>query len=309
MARGPLPDQLYGTVRVNDAVIEIIEVLEEQPWGARSCPPHTHAWFECNYIYEGSMKTGFGGPLMNVGPGEFFLVPAGAEHRHEYEPQSPHRGVCMRWTVAPADTSGGSEAGSVYAALEGLRQWQLGCYADRYGLGERILRLFEEAREADSLASVQLTFVQILLAIAAVRHPEGRITPAAVDQSDTAFLRKIEVYLNDERAEKMNVRRLADALHVSYNHLARKYKRLTGKTIVGRLTEIRLSRALDLLRRTDASIGAIAEVSGFGAAHYFSRVFKDAYGVSPKTYRQALPADAKAERGTGVASGSDHSAR
>ncbi|MDG0792157.1 AraC family transcriptional regulator [Cohnella ginsengisoli] len=289
MASGIMPDQLYGTVRVNDAVIEIIEVLEEQPWGARSCPPHTHAWFECNYIYEGSMKTGFGGPLLNVGAGEFFLVPAGAEHRHEYLPESPHRGVCLRWTVAPAEPAAGGGAGSVYAALERLREWQLGCYEDRFGLGERIIRLFEEAREAHSLASVQLTFVQILLAIAAVRHPEGRIAPAAADQSDTAFLRKIEVYLNDERAEKMNVRRLADALHVSYNHLARKYKRLTGKTIVGRLTEIRLARALDLLQRTDASIGAIAEVSGFGAAHYFSRVFKEVYGVSPKTYRQALP--------------------
>ncbi|MFC3800773.1 helix-turn-helix domain-containing protein [Cohnella sp. GCM10012308] len=297
MARGILPDQLYGTVRVNDAVIEIIEVLEEQPWGARSCPPHTHAWFECNYIYEGSMKTGFGGPLLNVGPGEFFLVPAGAEHRHEYMPQSPHRGVCMRWTVAPADSSAAGGAGSVYAALEGLRQWQLGCYEDRYGLGERIMRLFEETRETGSLASVQLTFVQIVLTIAAVRHPEGRAAPAAVDQSDTAFLRKIEVYLNDERAEKMNVRRLADALHVSYNHLARKYKRLTGKTIVGRLTEIRLARALDLLQRTDASIGAIAEVSGFGAAHYFSRVFKDVYGVSPKTYRKGWNEEAQKEPG------------
>ncbi|MDI4647756.1 AraC family transcriptional regulator [Cohnella hashimotonis] len=295
MASGIMPDELYGTVRVNDAVIEIIEVLEEQPWGARSCPPHTHAWFECNYIYEGSMKTGFGGPLLNVGPGEFFLVPAGAEHRHEYLPESPHRGVCLRWTVAPAEPTAGGGAGSVYAALERLREWQLGCYEDRYGLGERILRLFEEAREADSLASVQLTFVQILLTIAAVRHPEGRVTPAGADQSDTAFLRKIEVYLNDERAEKMNVRRLADALHVSYNHLARKYKRLTGKTIVGRLTEIRLARALDLLRRTDASIGAIAEVSGFGAAHYFSRVFKDVYGVSPKTYRKGLNVEAQKE--------------
>ncbi|MEK0316206.1 helix-turn-helix transcriptional regulator [Cohnella sp. 56] len=288
MERAALPDSLYGPVRVNDAVVEIIEALEEQPWGAKFCPSHTHVWFEFNYIYEGCMRTGFGGPLLNVGPGQFFVIPPGLEHCHEYEPQSPHRGVCLRWTFARAEsTTEEGESAGIRDMLDSLRHWRPGCYEDRYGLGERIARLFSEAREAVPSASTRLTFVQILLALAAIRDPAGTIAPQAADLSDAAFVRKIEIYLNDERAERMDVRRLAASMHVSYNHLARKYKRLTGKTIVGRLTEIRLECALKLLQDTDAPMSVIAEVAGFGAAHYFSRVFKESYGISPKAYRRA----------------------
>lgn len=287
MERAALPERLYGPVRVNDAVVEIIEALEEQPWGAKFCPPHTHVWFEFNYIYEGCMRTGFGGPLLDVGPGQFFVIPPGLEHCHEYEPQSPHRAVCLRWTFARAEPSADGEPGGICDLLERVRRWQPGCYEDRYGLGERIARLFSEARGAVPSASTRLTFVQILLALAAIRDPAGKLAPSAVDLSDAAFLRKIEIYLNDERAERMDVRQLAASMHVSYNHLARKYKRLTGKTIVGRLTEIRLERALTLLKETDAPMAVIAEVAGFGAAHYFSRVFKEAYGSSPRAYRSA----------------------
>ncbi|WP_217596777.1 AraC family transcriptional regulator [Cohnella sp. GbtcB17] len=306
MERAALPERLYGHIQVDDAVVEIIEVLEEQPWGASFCPPHTHVWFEFNYIYEGCMRTGFGGPLLDVGAGQFFVVPPGLEHCHEYEPQSPHRGVCLRWTFASAELSEDGEPGGVRAMLESLRHWRPGCYEDRYGLGERIARLFGEARASVPPASVRLTFVQILLALAAIRDPAGTVAPPAVDLSDAAFLRKIEIYLNDDRAERVDVRRLAASMHVSYNHLARKYKRLTGKTIVGRHTEVRLARALKLLEETGASMANIADIAGFGAAHYFSRVFKEAYGVSPKAYRSAHAyAEADESAGAGLVRESD----
>ncbi|WP_168735405.1 AraC family transcriptional regulator [Cohnella fermenti] len=289
-----LEEDVYGHVVVGDADIEIIEVIAEHPWGAKRCPPHVHAWYELNYVYEGTMKTGFGGDMLEVKAGEFFLIPPGVEHSHEYVPDAPHRGLCLRWSVERAAATAREEDegtedeaagdGSVYRLLSELRRWPPGCYPDRYGLKERLEAIFAEA---DSLPLVvRLSVVQFLLRIAAIREPEGRSArPASL--TDAALLRKVEIHLNDSGDERMDVRRLASSLHMSYHHLARKYKRLTGKTIVGRLTEIRLARAAELLLGTSGSISSIAEVAGFGTVYYFSRVFKKKYGCSPREYRNA----------------------
>lgn len=288
MKTAALSEQIYGPIRLNDAEIEIVEVIVEHPWGAVSCPPHVHSWFEFNYIYEGTMQTGFGGPMLDVGPGEFFLIPPGVEHGHKYVPDAPHKGICLRWTVKPAlDGEREETDGGIFGTLDRLRHWQPGCYPDRYELGERLQQLFREAESPSGFASVQLAIVQFLLALASIREPQGRL-PVPSGMTDAAFLRKIEIYLSDQRAERMNVRLLAASLHMSYHHLARKYKKLTGKTVVERLTEIRIERAADLLARTDAAISDIAEVSGFATAYYFSRVFKQAYGVSPRAYRDSV---------------------
>ena len=48
----------------------------------------------------------------------------------------------------------------------------------------------------------------------------------------------------------------------------------------------RLSEAEKLLRETDMSISAVAEQCGIGDYNYFSKVFKKAFGVSPREYRK-----------------------
>ncbi len=85
-----------------------------------------------------------------------------------------------------------------------------------------------------------------------------------------------------------DVQELAASLHMSYGHLSRLYKKLTGQTIIDRLTKIRLERSVELLCHMDIPIQEVAEKTGFPNPYYFSRLFKTSFGLSPKEYREDI---------------------
>lgn len=297
---------------VGDAVIEPIEIILVHPGGVAACPPHSHTWFEFNYVYEGTMKTSFDGAMLDVQAGEFFLIPPGVVHAHEYVPQRPHRDVCLRWTIRPAAVDRGSEAAaewdtaagqataeqaeaasldSLYSSLLRLSRWEPGCYPDRCGLGERLAALFRGAERQASPASLQLAFAGIVLALADLDlTAEGRKVPP-VEPADHALLRKVDLYLGDAEStgRAVSVRELAASMHMSYGHLARRYKQLTGRTVLDRLMDMRLERACALLAGSETPIAQVAEKAGFASLPYFSRSFKAAYGISPRQYRARDP--------------------
>ena len=79
---------------------------------------------------------------------------------------------------------------------------------------------------------------------------------------------------------------LADKFFVSKQWLIAKFRRVTGKTPMEYLTEIRLGYAKNLLSDTDLPIGEIATSCGFENVYYFSNTFKKRLGISPSEYRK-----------------------
>ena len=54
------------------------------------------------------------------------------------------------------------------------------------------------------------------------------------------------------------------------------------------LTEIRLSRAKELLAASEYPVGEVAAMVGYGNPLYFSRIFRQRVGVSPLVYRRQV---------------------
>jgi transcriptional regulator GlxA family with amidase domain len=61
-----------------------------------------------------------------------------------------------------------------------------------------------------------------------------------------------------------------------------------GLTPLGWLHQQRITRAQDLLERTEASVEQIAARCGMGTATTLRRHFQQAVGVSPTAYRTAF---------------------
>jgi len=66
--------------------------------------------------------------------------------------------------------------------------------------------------------------------------------------------------------------------------LYKKLLGLTGKTPVECIRTARLKRAVQLLQKSNLSIGNIAYEIGFNNPNYFSKVFKEEYGKLPSEY-------------------------
>ncbi|MDR3709074.1 MAG: AraC family transcriptional regulator [Capsulimonadaceae bacterium] len=80
---------------------------------------------------------------------------------------------------------------------------------------------------------------------------------------------------------------LAEAAHVSPEHLCRLFKAALNQSPAKTVRLIRLERAATLLLRSNYSIGQIAEIFGFATPYHFSSSFKQEFGKSPLAMRQS----------------------
>lgn len=72
---------------------------------------------------------------------------------------------------------------------------------------------------------------------------------------------------------------------ISPSHFSRLLKERTGRTFSELLRQCRVDLACDLLRTTEKSLAEIADDCGFCDQSYFTRVFQDVKGVTPKQFR------------------------
>ena len=64
-----------------------------------------------------------------------------------------------------------------------------------------------------------------------------------------------------------------------------KLKTLTGLSPVEFLREMRIKKAAQLILADEGNMAQIAYQVGFNDSHYFSKCFKQVYGVTPTEYK------------------------
>lgn len=85
--------------------------------------------------------------------------------------------------------------------------------------------------------------------------------------------------------KNISIETVCRTLGVSSAYFSTVFKKETGKTFIGYLTDYRMERAVELLLTTDDKTYMIAEKTGYSDPNYFSYAFKKQYGVSPSKYR------------------------
>ena len=102
--------------------------------------------------------------------------------------------------------------------------------------------------------------------------------PTAVSLFITRFKDVVEARLADSA---LSVEDLASDMNISRVQLYRKVKAQTGSSPVELLRTARLNRGYQMLLTTDKTISEVAYAVGFTAPSYFTKCFKDEFGVSP----------------------------
>lgn len=106
--------------------------------------------------------------------------------------------------------------------------------------------------------------------------------PDQAENIDDRFLRRFMARLEEVyRDPAFNVEKLSTTLGLSRGHLHRKIKELTGISPVEFLRNYRLRKASELITQNKLTISEIAYQTGFSSPAYFTKCFKDVYGVTP----------------------------
>lgn len=77
---------------------------------------------------------------------------------------------------------------------------------------------------------------------------------------------------------------IATRVGLNQNTLQLGFKQLYGKSVNQYIKDIRLEKAKDLMENSDLNITEITYKLGINSRSYFSKLFKDRFGVTPKSY-------------------------
>ncbi len=99
-------------------------------------------------------------------------------------------------------------------------------------------------------------------------------------------VRKCIAYISMHFNEKLTAEDIAAALHFSPSYIQHIFKQETGQTIHQYLQNQRIEEAKILLEQTEYTYAAISDMTGFGSQSYFTNVFRNIVGVTPKKYRE-----------------------
>ncbi len=106
-----------------------------------------------------------------------------------------------------------------------------------------------------------------------------------VDGTAAGILHSIH-YLQEHCGESLTIDDLQQQAAVSRTTLYRYYLRFTGLSPMQYLQQYRLIRARELLQQDQLSVTAVAAECGFYDGAHLDRVFRRAYGLSPRHYRR-----------------------
>ncbi len=118
---------------------------------------------------------------------------------------------------------------------------------------------------------------------------ESNLRPKLATQKQETYLPKIEQLVIDNLINyKFSVDHLSMELGWNRTKLYNYVKASTGMTLANYIRKIRLDKAANLLRTSDKRISEICYEVGIDSPSYFTRAFKEQFGVSPSEYAKKV---------------------
>ncbi|HOJ12141.1 MAG TPA: AraC family transcriptional regulator [Clostridiales bacterium] len=96
-------------------------------------------------------------------------------------------------------------------------------------------------------------------------------------------------YIDEHFAEDLNVEEVAKKFMLSQSYFSYLFKSITSKTFTEYVNDIRISKAMELLKDSDKRVLEICYEVGFNNVNHFNRLFRQQTGISPLAYRKQNP--------------------
>lgn len=93
-------------------------------------------------------------------------------------------------------------------------------------------------------------------------------------------------YIQQHYQKSLRLEDVSSAVGFNATYFSTLFKKETGQNFLDYLTELRISKAKELLCGETLSVQDVAETVGYSDLKYFSRLFKKATGVSPSDYKK-----------------------
>ncbi|MFS0820371.1 helix-turn-helix domain-containing protein [Bacillus sp. 1P02SD] len=159
---------------------------------------------------------------------------------------------------------------SYSAEKGGLSAWQCHYLSEKYAI------MVENGKSISELEEIHKRMLE--------EYSDPSIRLITLEKATIA--EKVEHFIMMNFSEDISIEEISRKLHVHPSHLMRTFKKEKGMTISHFRNLIRIQEAKDLLTNSNLSLIEISFIVGFKNQQYFSRVFKEEVGVTPKEYKR-----------------------
>lgn len=97
---------------------------------------------------------------------------------------------------------------------------------------------------------------------------------------------EIEQYINEQISNNLSVDLLCNRFHLSRNEIYSIFDKYFKKTPAKYIKTKRIAKACELLKTTNMKVLEIGEAVGIYDYNYFTKIFKNEIGISPREYRK-----------------------
>ena len=114
------------------------------------------------------------------------------------------------------------------------------------------------------------------------KEAEKEISEDHLEDRDKQFLKQLQAIIQKNLSDsEFGVEDMGQQIGLSRVQLYRKVKAMTGSSVVDLLRKARLAKARRLLETRSMSVSEVAYEVGFSAPSYFTKCFKEEYGMLP----------------------------
>lgn len=203
-----------------------------------------------DYIREGNLEE-------VVGAVELLASTAGKLSENEIRNER-NLGICSITLATRAAIEGGAAPAKAYKLSD--------LYINKIDQCKRITEIFEYRKRS------LYDFAKLV-----VEEREKR--------ANSRYTEQCKEYIRKYYHQKICIPDIAEALGVSESHLSRIFKKETGESIQKYSMHMRIERAENLLKYSEASLTEISEYLCFSSQSHFGKVFKVYKNMTPKQYR------------------------
>ncbi|MET3557642.1 AraC-like DNA-binding protein [Streptococcus rupicaprae] len=234
--------------------------------------PAIYDHYIIHYIISGKGKYFIDGEVIEVNKGDCFLIPPYKVVQYQASHDSP-------WTYYWIGFNG----------IEALDLLDLAGFTNNYVLSFKStpldsifndivsIKTSTKALELALLGQLYTLFAQLI-----------NNSDTKVNQNNTYYNKAIQYIQENYSHSDLSITKIASHVGLTRSYLYKIFIQVSKLSISDTITNVRLSKALSLIRNSNYSIQEIAFMVGFNSQAYFSKIFKLHFNISPTDYRKQL---------------------
>lgn len=268
--------QLIATLK-QQPLAEVFRTISFPPF--ETFGPHAHLRFEINYVKKGICMLHLEGGSFYFHEGEIMIINSRVEHTFE----SGKHGVTLLqleihpevFTMFEQDTDKlmsfpvFSSANGVIKLGNNIRIMQvIKCIINELNAGNKY---YQEI--------VVIYYAELLILVYRCLEEIGQSVVT------NHFLIEAIRYMQANIQQEINIGQIAGNLGISERYLRKLFVQSLNMSPVKYLNQIRVNKAIELIKNSDLTIKEICFRCGFNTPRYFSHIFKQRVGCIPKDFR------------------------